>query len=245
MTALAERIPAVSSLDALAETANREHALCVQAAEGMVRHAIACGQALLAAREQIEPGGWDDWLEDNLDRVHSRTAYEYMRIARHADLVLANGVTSFAAARRFLREQRIPAARRRASDPELEAEAIRLCHEGMCQRDVAEILGVSQERITYWVNPAALKKKKARLARARAERKAAREREQARAERRLARKVGGAVAEAYSMAHRLEDELGEAHREAGTPEGRDALALALGHFHKMKDEIVRALGAES
>jgi hypothetical protein len=46
MAALAEM--SVPTLDALAETANREHQLVLQAGEAMVGHAIGAGEALLA-----------------------------------------------------------------------------------------------------------------------------------------------------------------------------------------------------
>jgi hypothetical protein len=60
--------------------------------------------------------------------------------------------------------------------------------------------------------------------------------------RRAARKAGGALAEAYAVAERMQDTIAQAHREATDREAREALALAGEHHRKMRDQIVRALG---
>lgn len=56
------------------------------------------------------------------------------------------------------------------------------------------------------------------------------------------KKAGGALAEAYSMAERLDDILGQAHREATEPEVRRELTRAHEYQHAMRDAIVRTLG---
>jgi hypothetical protein len=77
----------------------------------------------------------------------------------------------------------------------------------------------------------------------REERSKARARDERKRLARIAREKGGGIAELYSLVHRMEDELGRAGREATSPEAKGALDSATGHFHAMRDEIVRALGA--
>jgi hypothetical protein len=59
------------------------------------------------------------------------------------------------------------------------------------------------------------------------------------------RKAGAGLAEAYAMAERMQDVIGQAEREAGTREARAALREAGAHYRRMRDEIVRALGVET
>jgi hypothetical protein len=56
------------------------------------------------------------------------------------------------------------------------------------------------------------------------------------------RKAGVAIAEAYTSAERMQDLIGQAHREAEDLEIRRHLALAGEHYRAMRDEIVKAAG---
>lgn len=73
----------------LARAANRHHARCLRNANEMVRHAIKAGQALLAAKEQVGHGHWEDWLSKNCAEWKSQ-APRYMRLAREYGDQLAN-----------------------------------------------------------------------------------------------------------------------------------------------------------
>lgn len=59
---------------------------------------------------------------------------------------------------------------------------------------------------------------------------------------RTVRKAGGAIAEAWAMSERMQDVLGQAHREAEDMDARRALSEAGTHYRRMRDEVVRALG---
>jgi HAMP domain-containing protein len=60
--------------------------------------------------------------------------------------------------------------------------------------------------------------------------------------RNAARVRGDVTAEVYAMAERFGDLLAQWHRETGDSATRGHLAEATAHYHKMRDEIVRALG---
>lgn len=70
----------------LAEIANREHALARQAGESMIEHAIRAGDALTAAKAQVQHGEWLPWLEKNVE-ASERTARAYMQVASNRQRV--------------------------------------------------------------------------------------------------------------------------------------------------------------
>lgn len=78
------------SLFELADIANREHRLVIEAVGSMVEHATRAGDALIAAKVKVRHGDWLPWLADNFD-ASERTAQVYMQIASNpqisADLV--------------------------------------------------------------------------------------------------------------------------------------------------------------
>ena len=74
------------SLFELADIANREHALAVRSAVGLVEHAITAGEALIEAKAQLAHGAWLPWLAANFDG-HENTAGNYMRLARNSQHV--------------------------------------------------------------------------------------------------------------------------------------------------------------
>jgi ParB family chromosome partitioning protein len=67
-------------LPELAETANREHGLVLQAGGSMVEHAIRAGEALTAVKAQLQHGEWLAWLAENFDGSE-RMAQRYMLVA--------------------------------------------------------------------------------------------------------------------------------------------------------------------
>jgi Protein of unknown function (DUF3102) len=72
-------------LASLAEAANREHSAGEAAYASAVDHAIAAGEALLAAKGQVQYGQWLGWVDDHFHGSR-RTAQVYMRMARNADV---------------------------------------------------------------------------------------------------------------------------------------------------------------
>lgn len=66
-----------------ADVANREHALARSAGESMIEHAIAAGEALMAAKRQVPHGEWLPWLEANFDGSVDM-AERYMKVAANS-----------------------------------------------------------------------------------------------------------------------------------------------------------------
>jgi hypothetical protein len=58
-----------------------------------VDHAIAAGEALLAAKGQVQYGQWLGWVDDHFHGSR-RTAQVYMRMARNADVAHLAGQSS-------------------------------------------------------------------------------------------------------------------------------------------------------
>ncbi len=234
----------VPSLDDLAATANREHAACEGAAQTALGHAIACGEALLIARKQFgSPTNWRKWAEATLTVTYRATG-SYMRLATYRDELdedmQVNEALRLLAGKPDIaprgRPAVIPAERREA--------ALRLvADEGLNASEAAREVGVSRATILRWVDPESHKAQSRRdQRRARAARLALREAEREKTIRAAVRKAGAGLAEAYSMAARLNDVLAQAEREAVSDEAREALQDARAHYHRMSDAITRALG---
>lgn len=239
------------TLTELATEANRRHELVVEALGSAVENAIAAGHALRRCRDIVALGEWYEWVDSNFC-ASPETARRYMRMAEHEQAVLNSGATSIRAAGRAIQGlspvQRVGVMVYGALGypPSLSEEACRLVSGGMSRKEVAEILGVNKKTVARWVDPSVAKRERAADAERRQRRRAA-EREQREQEQRKAllcsvREQGGAIAEVYAAAERMQDLLGNAHREAQTREARRALSEAGAHYRKMRDEIVRALG---
>lgn len=244
--------PGQRSLRELADEANREHALVLEAGASMLEHAIRAGAALNAAKERVADGEWVQWLADNFADRSPASANSYMRLSRYEHEVRASGVGGVRAAAQYL--VAIGAPHNRLGRPRhptwMREEAVRLREEGATLRKVASELGVSHQMVLAWTDPervrrhAAMSRARTRERRA-AESAAARalkEQERQQAIKRAVRKAGAAEQELYAMGERMQDVMGQAHREATDPEKRRHYALAGEHYRKMRDEIVRALG---
>lgn len=227
------------TLDELAATIRHEHDACLGAARTTVEHAIRAGEALLQARDLTKPTGqWMSWLRENFPK-HRTAAYNYMRLAAYRDLIppgagifeshqLIRGLPAFDGG---LPRPRIDDARKE--------DAQQMREEGVGYKTIAKSLGVSVSTVHAWFS------KGTYAGRVKKARKLLREKEKEAAVKRTVRKVGGAIAEAYSIAERMGDVLGQAHREAKDTEARRALERANEYHHATRDAIVRALGVES
>lgn len=252
-TALIERPPggeilgAESPLAELAATANREHALVVQAGVSMVEHAIAAGEALAAIRERTPEGEWHPWVDEYFHGGRT-TAKAYMRIAFHRDRIRTQGITSVAKATLYLRGLNgpHPTGRRRTYSDAVRAEAQRLHASGTPVGDIGRLLDVPSTTVRVWLSPEYEARSREYQRRSRERQKARRLRAQeadaARAIKRAVRKAGAATQEAWAMAERMQDVLAQAQRETEDRQAREALSRAGEHYRKMRDEIVRALG---
>lgn len=235
------------TLDELRDAANAEHQLVEQALTTAVHHAILCGEALLVARERFAHNGWEEWAKENFEPGLLRAQF-YMRIAHYQDYV--RDLPAVSTAMRCLRG--MPAIRPAGPDgnpPEVREEARTLHAAGASKSEIAEMLGVTPGTVGQWVDPELLKRHNERQREYHAKRKAERadavaEKHQKREER-LAKRAGGAVAEAYSLAHKLEDALAVARQRAKTPERARAFSEVEAMHHKTKDAIVAMLGSDS
>jgi transposase len=231
-------VMAEPTLDELTATVLREHGACKAAAQTTIEHAVRAGEALLQIREQlVGTEGWMRWLADN-PAMHRTTAYQYMRLASYQRLIPEG--TSLYRADKLIKS--LPAIDGGPGRPHVEdgrkADARRMRDEGSSYKEIAKAIGASVSTVHAWFNDGT---KDVRAKRARA---ALREQERAAKIRRAVKKTGGALAEAYAMAERLDDVLGQAHREATEPAAKWELAAAHELQRGMRDRIVRALGVE-
>lgn len=248
-------IVAATTLEELAAIANAENDMA-EVAIGSLRdvfrtaayHAIRAGEALLKAKDLVEPGAWINWQTDNLTFARS-TANRYMRIAAYRDDIdiwLADGGNgTIQGAWKFLMP--MPGLHaKNVKRPDLQAEAIRLHKQGMTVQSVAQSLGVGWVTVKEWVDPAYSKARSASRRQRRAERKEA-EKVLAQKEReRAVRQRGGSAADAYALLRRALQRLDVALADAVGDEEREQLRSAMAYAHKAEDEIVRAIrGAQS
>ena len=114
--------------DRLAEltaAAQQEHLAVGHALGNALRHAMAAGDALLAARELVPAGQWQAYRRKHTD-ISERSAQVYVRVAKHrADLEAQSsaGPLSIAAALEFLKEPASTKARPRAKTKSAKATA--------------------------------------------------------------------------------------------------------------------------
>lgn len=230
----------------LAETANREHRLAGESARVALTHVLRVGEALLTARQQVEAssGDWRGWVEENWDATYS-SAEQYIRVYRHRESVppdARNIVDALKAVVGLSAINGVP-----TKYPEhVRAEALTMLEEGKNQREVSLALGVSIPTIQSWLHPEKFqtrrqrerdRKRLERTRRERAERALLQqERDQA------VRKIGGTVAESYSMLRKTAQRVDQAKEQAEGREARLALKAALTKLHAAEDDIVRALG---
>lgn len=245
MSAAIVNIVKEPTLDDLAEAANREHGAVEAAAAAAVTHAIQAGEALLAAREIVGYGGWHDWLKAKFSGSVP-LASAYMRIAHYQETI--RDCDTFAQARAVLRG--LPAVTSAAPPGHADSKrqsAISLIDDGATITEAADVLGVAFQTVKRWTDPGYAREARAKAREQERQRYQEKREEESRKRQarltRMARQAGGAISEAYSMAERLQDVLATAETQAADAEARDALAKAGAHYRRMRDEIVRALGA--
>lgn len=145
--------PEEARLRALGETIEREHAAVVSAAESMLSHAIACGEALLAAKEIVPAGEFGAWLDRQMPMgLRKSMCRHYMRLAalkEHVDHELS--ITSNI---KLLRGMDPISAGTPRVDAEVKEEALRLHATGQFNRaEIARMVGVHKHTIYAWTDP--------------------------------------------------------------------------------------------
>jgi hypothetical protein len=81
--------PEISTLAELAEAIRKHHGAVAGHFRHIFDHALAAGDALIAAKRKVAHGGWADWIENNCE-INERTAQRYMQIARARPEIEAN-----------------------------------------------------------------------------------------------------------------------------------------------------------
>jgi hypothetical protein len=73
-------------VETYAEIANREYRAAQESAGTAIQHAIACGEALIAAKASVQHGEWLPWLAANFIGSE-KTAENWARLARNPQRV--------------------------------------------------------------------------------------------------------------------------------------------------------------
>jgi Protein of unknown function (DUF3102) len=121
-----------NSLADLAARIHQEHDAASSAFKSAVGHAIAAGELLLQAKEQLKHGRWLPWLQTNCE-IPERTVQAYMRLARLpaekrnavADLPLREALSAIRS-----REQKLADAAAREAEPPRRAEVFTVAADG-------------------------------------------------------------------------------------------------------------------
>lgn len=237
----------------LSATVDVEHGLVLDGVRNAFEHAVLCGLALLAAQEIVPQGEWMSWLETNVS-YSGASAFEYMRIATFQDVLRTGGYETIAAARKAITElglhrtQRYLVGELRNSPTAKPVEremAEALVKNGASFQHAAKMVGVAPCTVSRWVDPKRAQRVRTANAQRKREHKAAAkalaDQERAQIVKRAVRKAGGAHAELYTMAERMQDVMAQAHREATDSAARREYALAGEHYRKMRDHIVAAV----
>ncbi len=85
-----------NQLGDLAQRIQTEHQAVIAATVSGLEHAMAAGDLLLKAKQQIEHGQWVDWVERHC-KVSERSAQVYMRLAQNRAAIESNQKRSTAA----------------------------------------------------------------------------------------------------------------------------------------------------
>lgn len=232
-----EVVDKAPTLDELAATIRLEHEACMGVAQRTLEHATRAGEALLAVRERtMRTGTWTTWVRESAPLSRAQ-CYTYMRIAAFREF-LPDGVGIKEGEMLLAGLPALGTGRGRPRLPDsMKQDAERMRGEGVPYKQIAKRLGISPSTVHNWFNGTHRKHQREAA-------KALREKRQQRAIKQAVTKTGGALAEAYSMAERMDDVLGQAHREATEPEARRELAKAHEFQRAMRDAIVRGLGVE-
>jgi hypothetical protein len=226
-------------LGELIDTINDEYRSAYEMTLDALTHAIACGAALIEARELIPEGEWHRWVGNNLD-IGTSAAGRLMRIASHRDILMAaeSKPRSINAAIRYLSQAGTPAASKGGTGrrPSFDvAEAKRLHGLGMTFKDIGQVLDVSDVAVRRQLVPDATHRAMERTSRARSRRR------QQRRERQLDEELltVNAAADAYVLLRECVTVLDRALVEATTGDERDGVTIALVYTHRAEHVLAR------
>lgn len=219
------------SLDELTETAVREHDLVVQHGLLVIDHAIRAGDALLAAKSVIPMGKFTTWVESR--GIPSHIAAQYMRIARHKDIVQFHQPHTLTTAVRLLRG----APRTDVVPDNVKAEVRRLRGQDWTIRAIEEQVGLSKNQIYRIIDPNYAVRKRKDGQKSNAARSEKRREERLN----LAKKAGGGYSQGYSLLRRLEQLVDGLSRTTADPEARRLLSSVVHSLERAEDNYIKAL----
>jgi hypothetical protein len=121
MADISSALAPANALNALAERIRTAHAAVGHAARNMLNCAMTAGDALIEARKQIAPGGWESWLKRECD-LSVRTAERYVQLAKaralfEADPSRATGLSITGALRLLGNRPRARSTTTRTTNP--------------------------------------------------------------------------------------------------------------------------------
>lgn len=233
MTAAVEVVRPAPTLGELADTANRESTLAFEAGTAMIQHAINAGEALLAAKAQLQRGQWQDWVAEYFERSPA-VAAQCMRVARHKQIVIESQATNFKGALRVLHRGD---ARDSRIDPVETAEMQRLRSQGMTYQQIADELEVPVSRVGRRLNPVAERRRLEAAKRRTIAGRRALNRQKRDA---TAKKAGGAIAEAYALVRKALQACERAVEDASAVEVKRAVQDATNRLYNAEDALVKA-----
>jgi hypothetical protein len=230
------------SLDELAGTVEREHAAVTDALRAALTHALAAGDALLQAQDELrDVPSFERWIEAR--GFGYRTAQKYMRLASYRDRLEAHpdyGDLTANPATLYLRG--LP--KRTREDEEQSAlndEITRLHADGVGSREISRMLGCHLSTVRYHTDPAYREAKIRREAtRVSGLRVQARETETVR---RLEIR-GGHLQEAHVALAGVEESLEQAKAKAQNGDERRDIQLALDSLTTAKHYLARAVRSD-
>jgi hypothetical protein len=237
----------LTDLSGLAARAKDEYRLAGDAMVGAVAHAIACGDALLAAQAQVPEGKWGAWCRENVPEIDPSRVTKLCRLAAHKDVIIAGNFATIERAMAYMRSLSIPprpSGPRRGKRQFDRDEAKRLHNAGVDYKTIGEMLGVSDQTVSLVLNPARSRKKAEYQKRYLRERQAAAKAKEREDRDRAVRLTKGLPAEAYALLRQCALVVDKAIGESADASSRANLRAALGFVHKAEDEIVRALKLE-
>lgn len=241
---MTEIVLADQSLDELARIIREEDAAANAAFNDALTHAVRAGEALQQVRSVLPRGDWLRWLEENTP-VSTVTARLYVRLARY-HATLPDDVRNIEQARAYLTGAPPANPHTHAPDPLIEADIKELRSAGYTYPKIAETVGMSVSTVRKYVNPDYREQQiRYRVEARRKQRSAAKvfaEKEERQRRDAAARKVGGDIAEAYSLVRKLTAAIDRAAATAVDPDHARALKAANHQAFRVEDEIVRILG---
>lgn len=244
------------TLEELAASANENSQKVVEAeslaalilADG-VRRAMDAGDALLAAKERVDEGGWVRWVNDNYH--HSKFhASRYMRLAFYRDHVedwISHGgdegrYTLIGALIAIGDLPALPGGYGRHTDA-MRSEVLRLHGDGIPRGEIVKLLNLPHITVRRWVDPKFAEVQRQRVRRsnrkATAARRALKEKEEREEKAKLAARPDD-VGKAYSLVRQLTSALSQAQIAIESPEVRRHLREAEQLALKAEESIWRA-----